>query len=107
MTKNFGFAAAAFGAVALLGATALPASAANTGGTDATFTMVGGSLDVTPAAGAAPTDGAPGAASVSRSLGAVGVTRGSTAGWRPVDTEPAPSTRVVEAALTTHPDERR
>ena len=92
MSKNFGYlAAAALGAVALLGATALPASAAGTGDTTATFTLAGGSLDVTVAAAAALTDGAPGAASVSGSLGAVGVsdTRGSTAGW------------VVSAASTT------
>lgn len=59
------------------------AMAADTGDTTATFTLTGGSLDVTPAASAALTDGASGAASVSGSLGAVGVsdTRGSTAGW--------------------------
>lgn len=59
------------------------ASAADTGDTTATFTLAGGSLDVTPAANAALTDGAPGAASVTGSLGTVGVsdTRGSTAGW--------------------------
>ena len=59
------------------------AMAADSGDTTATFTLAGGSLDVTAAAGAALTDGAPGAASVSGSLGAVGVsdTRGSTAGW--------------------------
>ena len=74
MSKNFGYlAAAALGAVALLGATALPASAADTGDTTVTFTLAGGSLDITPAAGAALTDDAPGAASVSGSLGAVGV----------------------------------
>jgi len=94
MSKNFGYLAAALGAVALLGATALPASAADTGDTTATFTLAGGSLDVTVAAGAELTDGAPGAASVSGSLGAVGVsdTRGSTAGW------------VVSAASTTFVD---
>jgi hypothetical protein len=59
------------------------ASAADTGDTTATFTLAGGSLDVTPAAGAALTNGAPGAGSVSGSLGAVGVsdTSGSTVGW--------------------------
>jgi hypothetical protein len=77
-----------FGTVAVTGAMLLlsPAGSAmadDTGGTDATFTLDGGSLDVTPAADAALTDGAPGAASVSGSLGAVGVsdTRGSTGGW--------------------------
>jgi hypothetical protein len=67
---------------------------ADTGDTDATFTLAGGSLDVTAAASAALTDGSPGAASVSGSLGAVGVsdTRGSTAGW------------VVSAASTTFVD---
>jgi hypothetical protein len=64
----------------------LPAGAAmadGTGDTVATFTLVGGSLDVTVAASAALTDGAPGAASVTGSLGAVGIsdTRGSTLGW--------------------------
>ncbi len=68
------------GALALMAVAVMPASAATT---DATFTLEGGSLDVTAAAGAALTNGAPGAASVSGSLGAVGVsdTRGSTAGW--------------------------
>jgi hypothetical protein len=53
------------------------------GDTVVTFTLGGGSLDVTPAASAALTDGAPGAASVSGSLGPVTIsdTRGSTAGW--------------------------
>jgi hypothetical protein len=64
----------------------LPAGAAmadDTGDTVATFTLEGGSLDVTVAAGAALTDGAPGAASVAGSLGTVGIsdTRGSTLGW--------------------------
>jgi hypothetical protein len=70
------------------------AMAAGTGDTTATFTLAGGSLDVTPAASAALTNGAPGAASVSGSLGVVGVndTRGSTAGW------------VVSAASTTFVD---
>ena len=59
------------------------AMAASTGDTTATFTLAGGSLDVTAAAGAALDDGAPGVASVSGSLGSVAVsdTRGSTAGW--------------------------
>jgi hypothetical protein len=59
------------------------AMAAGTGDTTATFTLVGGSLDVTPAGSAALTNGSPGAPSVSGSLGVVGVsdTRGSTAGW--------------------------
>jgi hypothetical protein len=59
------------------------AMAADTGDTSATFTLAGGSLDVTPAGTAALTDGAPGVASVSGSLGTVGVsdTRGSIAGW--------------------------
>ncbi len=95
MSKNYGYlAAAALGAVALLGATALPASAAATGDTVATFTLAGGSLDITPGANAALIDGAPGDASVSGSLDAVGVsdTRGSTAGW------------VVSAASTTFVD---
>lgn len=67
------------------------AMAADTGDTTATFTLAGGSLDVTPAAGAALSNGAPGAATVSGSLGAVGVsdTRGSTLGW------------IVSAASTT------
>lgn len=71
------------GALALMAAAAMPASAAPTGDTTATFTLEGGSLDVTAAAGASLTDGAPGAASVSGSLGPVSVsdTRGSTAGW--------------------------
>lgn len=70
------------------------AMAADTGDTTATFTLAGGSLDVTPAAGAALTNGAPGAASVSGSLGPVGVsdTRGTTAGW------------VLSAASTTFVD---
>jgi hypothetical protein len=70
------------------------AQAAGTGDTTATFTLAGGSLDVTPAVGAALTDGAPGAASVSGSLGPVGIsdTRGSTAGW------------VMSAASTTFVD---
>ena len=64
----------------------LPAGAAmadDTGNTVATFTLAGGSLDVTLEADAALTDGAPGAASVTGSLGAVGIsdTRGSTSGW--------------------------
>lgn len=72
------------------------AMAADTGDTTATFTLAGGSLDVTPAAGAALNDGAPGAASVSGSLGAVGVsdTRGSTAGW----TVSAASSTFVDGA---------
>ena len=59
------------------------AMAADTGDTVATFTLEGGSLDITVAADAALTNGAPGAASVTGSLGAVGVsdTRGSTLGW--------------------------
>lgn len=70
------------------------ATAAGTGDTTATFTLAGGSLDVTPAAGASLTDGAPGAATVSGSLGSVSVadTRGSTAGW------------VMSAASTTFVD---
>jgi hypothetical protein len=60
-----------------------PAFAAPAGDTTATFTLAGGSLDVTPALGAALTDGVTGAASVSGSLGVVAIsdTRGSTAGW--------------------------
>ena len=87
------------GTVAMAGAllTLVPvatATAAGTGDTEATFTLAGGSLDVTPAAAAALNDGAPGASSVSGSLGAVGIsdTRGSTAGW------------VVSAASTTFVD---
>jgi hypothetical protein len=59
------------------------ATAAATGDTGATFTLAGGSLDLTVAADAALTDGAPGATSVSGSLGPVSVsdTRGSIAGW--------------------------
>ena len=76
------------GAIAVAG-TALalvPAGSAMAAGSDdttATFTLAGGSLDVTAATSAALTNGATGAASVSGSLGAVGVsdTRGSTAGW--------------------------
>jgi hypothetical protein len=88
------------GTVALAGAilTLVPtgsAMAADTGDTEATFTLAGGSLDVTAAASAALTDGAPGAASVSGPLGPVGVsdTRGSTAGW------------VVSAASTAFVDD--
>jgi hypothetical protein len=84
----------AVAAVVAIGATALPASAAGNGDTTATFTLAGGSLDVTAAPGAALTDGAPGTASVSGTLGAVDVsdTRGSTAGW------------VVSAVSTTFVD---
>jgi hypothetical protein len=59
------------------------AMAADTGDTVATFTLQGGSLDITVEQDAALTDGAPGAASVTGSLGAVGIsdTRGSTSGW--------------------------
>jgi len=84
MNKKFGYVAvAALGALALLGVTALPASAAATGDTDVTFTLTGGTLDITPAASAALTNGATGDDDVSGSLGAVGVsdTRGSIAGW--------------------------
>ena len=76
------------GTIALAGAILVlvpvgSATAADTGDTTATFTLAGGSLDVTPAANAALTNGASGATSVSGSLGAVAVsdTRGSTAGW--------------------------
>jgi hypothetical protein len=70
------------GTVALAGAilTLVPtgsAMAADTGDTEATFTLAGGSLDVTAAASAALTDGAPGAASVSGPLGPVGVSDGA------------------------------
>jgi hypothetical protein len=70
------------------------ATAASSGDTTATFTLAGGSLDVTPAGSAALTNAAPGAASVSGSLGPVVVsdTRGSTAGW------------VMSAASTTFVD---
>jgi hypothetical protein len=70
------------------------AMAANSGSTTTTFTLVGGSLDVSPAAAAALTGGASGATSVSGSLGLVSVsdTRGSTAGW------------VVSAASSTFVD---
>jgi hypothetical protein len=70
------------------------ATAAPTGDTTATFTLAGGSLDITPAANAALTNAATGATSVTGSLGAVGVsdTRGSTAGW------------VVSAASSTFVD---
>jgi hypothetical protein len=82
------------GALALMAAAAMPASAASAGDTTATFTLTGGSLDVTALAAKALTNGAPGAAFVSGSLGAVGIsdTRGSTAGW------------VMSAASTTFTD---
>ena len=59
------------------------ATAAGTGDTTATFTLEGGSLDVTVEAVAALTDSVSGDTSITGSLGAVGVsdTRGSTAGW--------------------------
>lgn len=70
------------GALLLLGPVG-SATAADTGNTAATFTLEGGSLDVTAAGSVALTNGAPGDASVSGSLGVVEVndTRGSTAGW--------------------------
>jgi hypothetical protein len=75
----------------------LPAGAAmadDTGDTTATFTLSGGSLDVTPSLNAGLTNGTPGVASVSGSLGALGVSdsRGSIAGW------------VVSAASSTFVD---
>jgi hypothetical protein len=59
------------------------AQAADSGDTIATFTLAGGSLDITSAPDAALGNGAPGVASVTGSLGAVGIsdTRGSTMGW--------------------------
>ena len=79
--RSIGIVAVA-GALLVLGPVG-SAMAADTGDTTATFTLAGGSLDVTPAASAALTNGTPGAASVSGSLGVVAVsdTRGSTAGW--------------------------
>lgn len=70
------------------------AGAADSGNTNVTFTLEGGSLDISPAPDAALTDGAPGDVSVSGSLGPVDIsdTRGSTAGW------------VVSAASTTFTD---
>lgn len=70
------------------------AMAVPTDTTEATFTLAGGSLVVTPASDADLGDGAPGAASVSGSLGTVTIndSRGSTAGW------------VVSAASTTFVD---
>jgi hypothetical protein len=70
----------------MLAGAALPASAATgpgAGGTATTFTLGGGSLDVTVQTGATLTPGAPGAPNVTGSLGRVDVsdTRGSAAGW--------------------------
>jgi hypothetical protein len=77
----------------------LPAGAAmadGTGDTVATFTLEGGSLDITVAEDAALSDGAPGDASVTGSLGDLGIsdTRGSTSGW----TVSASSSTFVDGA---------
>lgn len=91
------------GTAALTGAilTIAPIGSAVAAGTDdttATFTLAGGSLDVTAAPSAALTNGASGVASVSGSLGVVEIsdTRGSTAGW----TVSAASTTFTDGAGT-------
>jgi hypothetical protein len=70
------------------------AMAADTGDTVATFTLNGGSLDLTVEGDAALSDGAAGAASVTGSLGALGISdnRGISLGW------------VVSAASSTFVD---
>ena len=95
MRKTFVIAVAA---AALVGATALPASAAVTGDTVTTITMTGGSLSMTPAATAALAANV-GAPTASGSLGTVSVsdTRGTPAGW----TVSAISTVFTNAASVT------
>jgi hypothetical protein len=70
------------------------AMAATTGETDATFSLTGGTLDVTAASSAALSDASTGAGSVTGLLGTVAVSdnRGTTVGW------------LVTAASTTFTD---
>ena len=78
--KLIHLAGAAIGSVALLAASAVPASAADT---VTTFELAAGTLDLAVAATATLTDGDSGATTISGSLGAVSVTddRGGVLGW--------------------------
>lgn len=70
-------------AAAIVAGTAIPASAAASGGTGTTFTVSGGSLDVSVASTATLITAASGDTTVTGPLGLVTVsdTRGGTAGW--------------------------
>lgn len=84
MSKNFHvLGGTALGAVALLAAAALPASAAGSGDTVTTFNLAAGTLDITVARDAQLAKDNSGATSVSGSLGEARVTdtRGNTLGW--------------------------
>lgn len=83
MRSKLTYLSGAVGAIALLGATALPASAATTGDTDTTFSLAGGTIDIAVQPTAALTNGNSGATSVTGALGNVTVTdsRGAVLGW--------------------------
>jgi hypothetical protein len=93
--RTLGVLAVTASAFALVPATS--AMAAHTGDTTATFSLTGGTLDISVVGTATLTNGASGATSVSGSLGAVGVddARGGSTGW----TASADSTSFTEGTV--------
>jgi hypothetical protein len=83
MSKKRAFIAGGIGTIALMAAGTLPAFADNSGDTDTTFTLNGGTIDVAVSATASLTAAYSGVAAVSGQLGLVTVTdaRGDTLGW--------------------------
>jgi hypothetical protein len=83
MSKTRALIAGGAGAVALLAASALPASAAQSGDTTTTFTLDAGTIDIAVAPSANLPNGMSGQPFVTGQLGPVTVTdnRGGTVGW--------------------------
>jgi hypothetical protein len=83
MSKTRVFIAGGIGTLALMAAGALPASAAPSGDTTTTFSLQGGTIDITVAANASLPQGNSGQPSVSGQLGPVNIfdNRGNTISW--------------------------
>ena len=102
MSKTRALLAGGIGGVALLAVGALPASAAQTGDTTTTFTLNGGTIDITSSSSANLPTGVSGQPFVSGQLGPVNVidNRGGTATWNAYVASTAFSTNNGVATTT-------